>query len=176
MLPLRHWRQNFRGRWKKYVAGDIEQGFGMSYQQFSASGNGYHYFLQPLTKIHLISNRENELRPNGSIKEIWLFGMIALFILGIACFNFINLSTARSVERAKEVGLRKTFGSVRHELMQQFLFESVLMSLLSMVIAIGLIVVLVPVFNQITAKELSARWFAGFLPVLGLLIFAVFIG
>jgi putative ABC transport system permease protein len=166
----------FPGAVEKYVAGDIEQGFGMSYQQFSASGNGYHYFLQPLTKIHLISNRENELRPNGSIKEIWLFGMIALFILGIACVNFINLSTARSVERAKEVGLRKTFGSVRHELMQQFLFESVLMSLLSMVIAIGLIVVLVPVFNQITAKELSARWFAGFLPVLGLLIFAVFIG
>jgi putative ABC transport system permease protein len=166
----------FPGAVEKYVAGEIEQAFGMSYQQFRASGNGYHYFLQPLTKIHLISNRENELGPNGSIKEVWLFGMIALFILGIACINFVNLSTARSVERAKEVGLRKTFGSVRLELVQQFLMESVLMSLLSMMIAIGLIVILVPVFNQITGKELSAHWFAGLLPVLGLLIFAVFIG
>jgi putative ABC transport system permease protein len=166
----------FPGVVEKYVAGAIEKGFGMSYQQFRASGNGYHYFLQPLTKIHLISNRENELRPNGSIKEVWLFGMIALFILGIACINFINLSTARSVERAKEVGLRKTFGSMRFELMRQFLLESVLMSLLSMIIAIGLIIVLVPVFNQITGKELSAHWFAGLLPVLGLLIFVLFIG
>jgi putative ABC transport system permease protein len=161
---------------EKYVAGEIERGFAMTYQRFRASGNGYHYFLQPLTKIHLISNRENELRPNGSIKEVWLFALIAIFILGIACINFINLSTARSMERAKEVGLRKTFGSLRFELMRQFLMESVLMSLFSTLIALGLIVLLLPEFNQLTGKELSARWFAAFLPGLGLLIFALLIG
>jgi putative ABC transport system permease protein len=96
---------------EKYVAPTIPQGFGESYQQFLAEGNGYRYFLQPLADIHLHSNNVDEFRPGGSITAVYLFTAIGIFILFLACINFINLSTAISVERAREVGIRKTFGS-----------------------------------------------------------------
>ncbi|HEV7621895.1 MAG TPA: ABC transporter permease, partial [Flavisolibacter sp.] len=106
---------------EKYVSGDIEKNFGQSYTDFKRAGNGYHYYLQPLRKIHLISDLEAELSSNGSMSSIYVFAVIAIFILFLACINFINLSTARSVERAKEVGIRKTFGSERKALTFQFL-------------------------------------------------------
>jgi putative ABC transport system permease protein len=161
---------------ERNVAPVIEQGFGMSYKDFRAAGNGYHYFLQPLGKIHLISSLEYEIRPNGSAKELWLFGLIALFILSIAGINFINLSTARSMERAREVGIRKTFGSLRRQLIGQFLLESALMSCLSMLLAIGLIILLLPLFNQLAGKSLSAWYFVSPLPALCLLLFSLLIG
>ncbi len=121
---------------EKYVSGAITRTFNMSYQQFQSAGNGYHYYLQPLRRIHLTSDLEAEMRPNGSMRSIYIFGIIAIFILCIACVNFINLSTARSVERAKEVGIRKTFGSERRSLVLQFLIESVLVSLVSVFLAV----------------------------------------
>ena len=126
----------------KYVSGEIGRSFGMTYQQFQAAGNGYHYYLQPLKKIHLISDLEGELRPNGSLKAVYIFSVIAIFILAIACVNFINLSTARSMERAREVGIRKTFGSAKKSLVWQFLVESVIVSILSMIVAMLLMLVL----------------------------------
>jgi putative ABC transport system permease protein len=161
---------------EKYVAGDIEKSFGVSYQQFQAAGNGYHYYLQPLKKIHLISDLEGELRPNGSLRSVYIFSIIAIFILVIACINFINLSTARSVERAKEVGIRKTFGSEKKSLITQFLLESVLVSLLSIVVAALLILVLLPVFNNVSGKELSVTYFMAPAKILMLIAFAVLIG
>ena len=140
---------------EKYVSGDISRNFGMSYAQFLAAGNGYHYYLQPLPKIHLISDLEAELRPNGSQRAITIFGIIAIFILGIACINFINLSTARSVERAKEVGIRKTYGSEKKSLIFQFLLESTLVSFCAVIIALLLVWALLPLFNQVSGKELS---------------------
>ncbi|HXB94031.1 MAG TPA: ABC transporter permease, partial [Puia sp.] len=122
----------------KYVGGEIGRNFGMTFAQFQASGNGYHYYLQPLRQIHLISDLEAEMRPNGSKRAITIFGIIAVFILCIACVNFINLSTARSMERAREVGIRKTFGSERRSLIGQFLLESTLVSGLSVIFALGL--------------------------------------
>ena len=161
---------------EKYVSGVIARTFNMSYQQFQQAGNGYHYYLQPLRRIHLTSDLEAEMRPNGSMRSIYIFGIIAIFILCIACVNFINLSTARSVERAKEVGIRKTFGSDRRSLVLQFLVESILVSLLSMVLSVLLMWLLLPLFSQLSGKDLSL------LPVLepariGLLIvFAVLVG
>ena len=161
---------------KKYVSGEIERSFGVTYQQFQAAGNGYHYYLQPLKRIHLISDLEGELRPNGSMKAVYVFSIIAVFILFIACINFINLSTARSVERAKEVGIRKTFGSEKKSLISQFLMESVLISLLSIVAAGVLMFLLLPLFNRVSGKELSLEFFITPPRVILLVLFSIAIG
>ncbi|HET6255709.1 MAG TPA: ABC transporter permease [Puia sp.] len=142
---------------EKYVSGVISRSFGMTYQQFLAAGNGYHYYLQPLRRIHLTSDLEAELRPNGSMRAVYIFGIIAAFILCIGCINFVNLSTARSIERAKEVGIRKTFGSERRSLVLQFLVESVLVSLLSVLLSFGLMWLLLPLFGQLSGKALSLQ-------------------
>jgi putative ABC transport system permease protein len=144
---------------KKYVSGEISRVFNQSWEDFQKAGNGYRYYLQPLTKIHLISDLEAELRPNGSITAVYIFGVVAIFILALACINFINLSTARSVERAKEVGIRKTFGSEKKSLIGQFLIESVFVSVISMVLAFVIIILLIPAFNTISGKELSVAYF-----------------
>ncbi len=140
---------------EKYAAGNIEKQFAVPFKQFQAAGNGYNYYLQPLKDIHLTSHLEGELKPNGSLQAIYIFSIVAVFIMLIACINFINLSTARSTERAKEVGVRKTFGSEKKSLIGQFLTESTLLSIISMLLAIGLAVLLLPMFNQIAGKELK---------------------
>ena len=138
---------------RKYVAGVIGRQFGMTYEQFTSSGNGYHYYLQPLQKIHLTSDLEAEIKPNGSERAITIFGIIAVFILGIACINFVNLSTARSMERAREVGIRKTFGSAQQSLILQFLLESLVVGLLSMILALGLVLAVLPLFSELAGVE-----------------------
>jgi putative ABC transport system permease protein len=149
----------FPGFIKKYVSPEINRVFNQSWEDFQKAGNGYRYYLQPLTKIHLISDLEAELRPNGSITAVYIFGIVAVIILFLACINFINLSTARSMERAREVGIRKTFGSERKALIGQFLMESVLISIVSMLLAFGLIILLLPLFNSISSKELTVSYF-----------------
>ena len=144
---------------KKYVSPEINKVFNQSWEDFQKAGNGYRYYLQPLTKIHLVSDLEAELRPNGSMTAVYIFAVVALFILILACINFINLSTARSVERAKEVGIRKTFGSEKKSLIAQFLIESVLVSLISILLAFAFIILLIPVFNNISGKELTITYF-----------------
>lgn len=118
-------------------------------------GNGYHYFLQPLANIHLDSNLEAEMRPPGSRSRIYIFTAIALFILLIAIINFMNLATATSTERAKEMGIRKTMGSLRSQLVGQFLMEAVLMTVLSTVLALLLLNPLVPLFRNISGKAIQ---------------------
>ncbi len=149
----------FDGIVKKYVSGEIAKAFEMTFEQFQKDGNGYRYYLQPLNKIHLTSDLESELSPNGSITAIYIFSIVAIFILLLACINFINLSTARSVERAREVGIRKTFGSERSAIIRQFLIESVLMVLFSAALAIIFIILLLPLFNQVSGKNLSSTYF-----------------
>jgi len=161
---------------QKYVAGEVEKNFSQTYEQFKSSGNGYNYYTQPLKQIHLTSDLEGELSPNGSIKTVYIFGIIALFILIIACTNFVNLATARSLERAREVGIRKTFGSNRKSLILQFLVESILISLLSMLIALGIIFLLLPLFNQLSGKQLTALYFFSGGRLLLLFLFAILVG
>src|SRR4029079_1307878 len=105
--------------------------------------------LRPLTDIHLHSDMQAELGPNSDIAYVYLFGAIAIFILAIACINFMNLSTARSSNRAKEVGVRKVMGSLRSHLMRQFLTESILTTLFSFMLAIGVAYLLLPFFNDL---------------------------
>ena len=142
---------------QKFALGDIEKQFATSYEKFSAAGNGYKYYLQPLKDIYLTSHLEGEFRNNGNKTTLYIFGLVAFFILFIACVNFINLSTARSSERAREVGVRKTFGSEKKALIVQFITESFLISILAMVVAIGFFALILPVFNDISGKELQMR-------------------
>lgn len=136
----------------KYAVTNIEQGFGISFAEFQKGGNGYHYYLQPLNGIYLDSHLEGELRANGSRQAIYVFSIIALFIFIIGCINFINLSTARSAERAREVGLRKTFGSDKRFIIWQFLVESVMISFLSAVLAMVIALLMLKVFGQVTNR------------------------
>lgn len=110
--------------------------------------------LTPLFDIHLQSNRSNELSPNGNIQYVYIFSGVALFILLLACINFINLSIAHSSSRAKEVGVRKVLGSARKHLIVQFLLESILMTFFATLMAVLLAWALLPVFNEISGKSL----------------------
>ncbi len=140
---------------QKFAAGDIERQFTMSIDKFMTAGNGYTYFMQPLKKIYLTSHLDNEFRANGNATTLYIFGLVAFFILFIACVNFINLSTARSSERAKEVGIRKTFGSEKKDLIFQFMAESFLISFFAMLVAVGVFALLYPIFNDISGKDFS---------------------
>ena len=124
-------------------------------EKFIAGGNKMEYTLMPLLDIHLYSARSGELGANGDITYVYLFSAIALFILGIACINFMNLSTARSANRAKEVGVRKVLGSLRLHLVRQFLLESIMLSFFAFLLAIGLAYLFIPVFNDLALKQLS---------------------
>jgi putative ABC transport system permease protein len=145
---------------KRYVAPLLENVVHLSLDDFKKSGNMCVFYLTPLTAIHLHSNKIAEFDANGSIQTVYIFSAIAVFILLIACVNFMNLSTARSANRAKEVGIRKVLGSMRSALISQFLFESVLISLISLVLALGLAALLLPVFNELSGKEMGIGVFA----------------
>lgn len=140
----------------KYIGPQAAQVLGgeFSMEKFEASGNKIAYTLIPVSDIHLRSDLTGEFRPNSDITYIYLFSAIAIFILVIACINFMNLSTARSSNRAKEVGVRKVMGSLRSHLVRQFLTESILLSLFSFVLAIALAYLFVPVFNDLSQKTL----------------------
>lgn len=114
--------------------------------------------LQPIKDIHLRSEGISDGQSHGDIRFVWLFGAVAGFILLIACINFINLSTAKSANRAKEVGLRKTVGSVRSQIMNQFLAESLVFSFLSFGVGLVLAGLLLPYFNLLAAKSLIFPW------------------
>jgi len=118
-------------------------------------GVGRWYELQNLFDIHLRSSYEGELGSPGNIQYVYLFAAIALLVLFIACFNFVNLSTARSTLRAKEVGLRKVFGAERRQLIRQFLGESVFLSLLGMLLGVLIVLTILPAFNAFTQKAFT---------------------
>jgi len=112
------------------------------------ASDGTMLFLQPLTDIHLYSNLDSEIEANSRVEYVYIYGAIALFILIIACINFMNLSTARSVKRAVEVGLRKVIGANRWSLIRQFIGESVVMAVLSLLFAILIVELMLPVVND----------------------------
>lgn len=115
-------------------------------------------FLHPMSKWHLYSDFENGKIAGGNIRFIWLFGTIGLFVLLLACINFVNLSTARSEKRAKEVGIRKTVGSLRIQLITQFLVESLVTASLAFILAIGLTLFSLPFFNDLADKQIRLPW------------------
>jgi len=134
------------------IAAAVEEKWGTLYEQ---EGIARRYPLQALTDIHLKSNFEAEIARQGNLQYVYIFSVVAVLVLFIACFNFINLSTARSAKRAKEVGLRKMFGSHRAQLIRQFLNESVLLSLMGMAIGVLLVILTLPAFNRLSGKEFT---------------------
>ncbi len=142
------------------------------------AGSGYRQFLylQPLESIHLNSNYRYELGSNSSQETVFVFAAIAIFVLLIAGINFVNLSTARSAERAKEVGLRKTLGAEQAQLIKQFLGESVVVAVTSLLIALVAIQLLLPAFNALAEKSLSINYLEQWPLLLGLLLGAMVIG
>ena len=114
--------------------------------------------LHPITKLNLYTEFENGKAVGGRIQFVWLFGIIGVFVLLLACINFMNLSTARSEKRAKEVGIRKTVGSLRKQLIGQFLSESVFFSLLALVLALVLVQLSLPFFNGLADKQMFLLW------------------
>lgn len=141
----------------KYLAPGLAKAFGNDFtiEKFHAVGNRYELYLRPLTDIHLYSDVRGEFEPNGSIAYVYLFATVAAFILIIACINFMNLATARSGSRAKEVGVRKVMGSLRSHLMRQFFTESTLITTAAIVLSVALAAVFLPVFNSLSLKTLS---------------------
>lgn len=140
---------------ERKLSGMLKNNMGSNYNRLEKSGNYFHLNITPLTDIHLLSNRQYELGANSSITYVYIFSAIALFVLLIACINFMNMSTARSANRAKEVGVRKVLGSSRKYLIAQFLSESILVTIAAAVIAVLAAWALLPLFNQVSGKELS---------------------
>ena len=114
--------------------------------------------LQPMSRWHLYSEWKNGINTGGSIQFVWLFGLIGLFVLLLACINFMNLATARSEKRAKEVGVRKAIGSLKKQLIGQFFTESLLITFLAFVLSIALIQIALPFFNQVADKKIAVPW------------------
>jgi putative ABC transport system permease protein len=143
--------------------------------EFEKAGNKLDYSLIPVTKIHLHSDRPFELAPLGNIQYVYIFSAVALFILLIACINFMNLTTARSASRAREVGIRKVLGTEKKNLITQFLTESTLMVILSLCIALAITYFVLPLFNDVAAKSmnLGSLFSPLTLPLLIVLPFAV---
>ena len=115
-------------------------------------------FLQPMTRWHLYSEFINGVNTGGKIQYVWLFGIIGVFVLLLACINFMNLSTARSEKRAKEVGIRKAIGSLRRQLVFQFFSESLLAATLAFLLSLGLVLLILPFFNGVADKKITVLW------------------
>jgi len=160
----------------KYVGPIVQQAMGIDLEQFEAAGNSYGYRLMPLADIHLHSGLRFELEPAGNPLYVYLFLGAAIMILVIAGINFMNMATAQSSSRSKEVGLRKVVGSRKPQLILQFLTESVVLSMMALVVAVILVYLLLPGYNNLIRMNLEFNLFgqSWILPVL--VLFAILIG
>jgi len=176
-VDYKEFNKNFPEVIDKYILPQAKQFMQIkSMKEFEDAGNSLEYSLFPVTDIHLRSDRGIELSANGNIQYVYIFSAVALFILLLACINFMNLTTARSSGRAKEVGIRKVLGSERKALIWQFLTESILISILALFIGLLFVRLTLGWFNDISGKEMvmSALLTPKF--VLFLLVFPFIIG
>ena len=160
----------------QYVDQRIMPKIGVSLAELKAKGDRVSFFIHPLTSIHLESHNNGEFEPNGDIRYIYIFGAIAIFIILIACINFMNLATARASGRAKEVGIRKTIGAFKGWLVQQFMVESFLYVLISTFLALILVVVVIHPFNLLSGKELNLDFFKDISVLTGIVAFVWVVG
>lgn len=128
---------------------------GITEEEFIASGNYLNYSTIPLTDIHLYSDMETELSPNSSVQNVYILSFIGLFLILLASVNFMNLSTAHSLKRAKEIGVRKTLGSDKPEIIRQFLIESCFIAFISLLLALAIATLALPFFNDLSGKAIS---------------------
>ncbi len=161
---------------EKYIGPEVERFMGSSLKQLKESGGAFGYYATKMTDIHLHSTSQGDIEPGGNIMYVYFFGGIGVFIIFIACINFMNLSTARSAGRAKEVGLRKTLGSMRSQMIGQFLSESVIYSAAAVVLSLIACYFLLPAFNLLSGKELGVELFLNPLFIAGLLALTIMVG
>ncbi len=149
-------QEPLQGMFNDYVIPYIQRFFpGITEEEFLASGNYLNFNTIPLTDIHLYSDRDGEMSANSSIQNIYILSAIALFLIILASVNFMNLSTAHSLKRAKEVGVRKTLGSERSGLVRQFLVESGMITLFAVVLGLVITIVALPLFNALADTALK---------------------
>jgi putative ABC transport system permease protein len=157
-VDYKEFEKNFKQYITAYVLPEASKFMQInSMDEFEKSGNKLAYSLVPLPKIHFQSDRNFDLTPSGNMQYVSIFSAVAIFILLIACINFMNLTTARSANRAREVGIRKVLGTERKKLVTQFLAESTLMVILSMCIAIGIAALVLPLFNDVATKSMTLK-------------------
>jgi putative ABC transport system permease protein len=152
---LKKMEAGFPAMVEKYMGLQIQQQMGLSLKEFRTKGNELGFSLQPLTDIHLNSYTTTEFEAGGNATYVYIFAGVAVFMLIVACINFINLSTAGASKRAKEVGIRKVAGSGRFQLIKQFLSESILITLFALIIAFIIVQLALPAFNNISNEHLS---------------------
>lgn len=160
----------------KYIGPELERFMGATLKQMREGGGEYGYFSTKLTDIHLRSTAQDGLEAAGNITYVYFFASIGIFILVIACINFMNMSTAKSAGRAKEVGLRKTLGSLRGQLINQFLSESIIYSLVAVILSIAVSYLLLPYFNLLSGKELDISSYGSPLFIVGFAGMILFVG
>ncbi|PZR26102.1 MAG: cell division protein FtsX [Citrobacter freundii] len=144
---------------EKYVVPETVRDMGVSLAEARKTISTFKFFLQPVKDIHLYSNTKYEWEANGDSKYVYIFAALAIFILLLACANFTNLSTAGSIKRSREVGVRKVLGSGKNQLVMQFLVESVSISLLSLIVALLLVYLCLPLLNKLADKNISFSLF-----------------
>lgn len=168
-------QEKFQGMVIKYVGPQIQQILGLSIDDFRKAGNDFGYVVEPLKDIHLRGAVQYNLEPMGSPSTVYIFAVIALLILIIAIFNYVNLATAKSASRAREVGVKKVAGSNKSGLIIQFLGESLIIVTFATLLAVLLVYAFTPSFHQLIGKELPVSLFGGIRGVLSLigLIFIV---
>ena len=149
---------------------------GDKFDAWVAKGNYWKYYLQPLTDIHLKSDLNGEFEPNGSLTYVNIFSLVSIIILLIACINFMNLSTAKSTLRAREVGLRKVVGSSRSRLIFQFLFESILITFIALAIALFSVEILIPYYRNFIDRPVTINYFKNISVISILIFFGIIIG
>ncbi len=160
----------------KYIASDLMTILGITVEDFEGKGNSYGIKLQELKDIHLNNEISGGFKASHDRKYLIIFSFIAVLILIIASINFMNLSTARSANRAKEVGMRKVVGSTKKQLVSQFLWESIVLSIFSLMLALILVELLLPAFNKLIGLKLSIDYFASWYTIPALILLAVFVG
>lgn len=161
---------------KTYMEPQVQSILGIDWNQYEAAGNDHSYFLQPLESIHLNSNFQWEIEPNGNKTVVYLFLAISIFILLIACINFINLTTARAANRAREVGMRKVLGALKNQLIGQFLIESIIMCLVATTLATGVASLILPFFNDLAGKSFQIQELLTTEVIIGLTLFSLVLG
>jgi putative ABC transport system permease protein len=154
---------------RKYMGGE-------QFDEWVSKGNFWEYYLQPVTDIHLNSDLNGEFEANGNKTYVYIFSAISLIILLVACINFMNLSTAKSSLRAREVGMRKVVGSGRYKLVRQFLGESILLSFISLTIGIVIVESLMPAYRNLIGKPLEIFYFDDYIVVPSLLGLGLIVG
>jgi putative ABC transport system permease protein len=161
---------------QKYIAPEAMHDMGISMAEAKKEVNTWHLSLMPLNDIHLRSNSKYELEPNGDIQYVYIFGSLAIFTLLLACINFTNLSTAASARRSREVGIRKVLGSLKGQLIGQFLMESVLLAVCALLVAFLFVYLLLPSFNQLSGKHIEFSFFLQIPVIFSALVFILLVG